>query len=117
MTQEQKNTALEMRKEGFSLQEIANEMGVTRERIRQITPAGIRAYRFSDSYERCIYPNITAWMRANRFSYTRFAEHLQLSPATLHHALTGKHLVSKFTIDAILAATGMSYEEAFKKEV
>lgn len=113
MTNQQKVEAYAMRLDGCTLQEVANKFGVTREYIRQITPPVGNYGKKRSSYDSCVYPNIANWLYDNRYSYTRFAKYITISYRTLYSALTGSTMPSKSMIDSILAATGMTYEEAF----
>lgn len=118
MTNEQKVEAYRMRLDGATLQQVADIFGVTKEYIRQITPAGQRSrYRSADErYAHCVYPAIAQWMHDNRFSYKRLANEIGVAPATLYGGLSGARHVAKYTIDGVLAVTGMTYEEAFAKK-
>ena len=104
-----------MRLEGASLQECANRFGVSREYIRQITPPATAYARKRSSYETCVYPNLAQWLYENRYSYNAFAKLCATSYAIVFRALTGECDFRKALIDKILDATGMTYEEAFKK--
>ena len=113
MTIEEKVAAYEMLLRGATLQECADRFGVTRERIRQITPPkGAKTYG-KRRYEKCIYPNIASWLIKNKYCYSRFAEAIGATSMTAQRWLTGKASPSKKSIDRILEVTGMTYEEAF----
>lgn len=64
----------EMRLNGCTLQEIGNEFGITRERVRQIlnsvTRRGTSMIR---GREGIIYPNISKWLKDNDISLEEFA--------------------------------------------
>lgn len=116
MTKEQKVEAYAMRLDGCSLQECADKFGVTREYIRQITPPIGNYAKKRSKYDKCLYPRIADWLYENRYSYTRFCKLLDVSPTCGRGYLTGEARPTKGFIDAVLLATGMSYEEAFSKE-
>lgn len=67
----------------------------------------------------CMYPAIREWMRKTGNNYSTLAETTQMSNQTIARALNGQKGTSKYTIDKILEATGLTYEAAFstKKEV
>ena len=62
MTREEKIKVFEMRLDGYTLQRIANDMGVTRQRIYQIL------YERPRRGFKSIYPLLNGWM--NAVSYT-----------------------------------------------
>lgn len=116
MTNEQKVEAYRMRLEGATLQECADRFGVTRECIRKITPPVETHKRGRPAYKSCIYPNLRALLSENRYGYSDFAKLCVASEQAIFNALTGKVNPRKSTIDKILDATGMTYEEAFRRE-
>ena len=64
--------------------------------------------------ERIIYPNIRAWCLENGYSYLRIAKETGMSEPGIRLFLTGKRGGTKYTIDAILDLTGLTYQEAFR---
>lgn len=68
------------------------------------------------SYRKIIYPNIERWMKENGKNISNLVEMTQLSDRGLRHILHGDHLPNKYTIDLILEATGLTYEEAFMEK-
>ena len=112
MTKEQKVQAYAMILDGVSVSDVAREFGVSRQRICEIFHvSNIRLEMAADS---CVYPNISKWMRKNHEGYTSIARKAGMYTERIRLALTGEN-VHKSVIDAILAVTEMTYEEAFKK--
>jgi transcriptional regulator with XRE-family HTH domain len=115
MTKEQKLKMYEMRLDGYTIQEIADEFGVSRQYVVQIVPFNGRS-RKGSSYDKCIYPNIKNWLIKNRIAYRQFADLCDVNVMTLHNGINGNTTMTKTTIDKILKATGMKYEEAFMED-
>ena len=63
-----------------------------------------------------IYPNIYKWIEDHGMTYLDFAAYCDLADNAVGHLLYGFTDPKKITIDKILDATGMTYEEAFKTE-
>lgn len=115
MTREQKIDMFAMRIDGFTLQEIADKYGVTRERVRKIlanscTESGI-------SRKNYIYPNIADWMRENKVTQKMLGDKLGCWQSTVSNYLIGRSSPSFEFINAILDITKMPYEVAFSKEL
>lgn len=113
MTREEKIEAYTMRLDGHTLQEIGDKFGVTREYIRQI----VGSCGKTRTIKNCVYPAIGEWFSEHGTSPYDLSEECGLSFRTLCNALTGKNDPSKKTIDKILSATGMTYEDAFQTGV
>lgn len=103
-----------MRLEGYTLQEIADKFGVTKQSICNSLPSGaVRQYR---SNKKSIYPALSIWMFSNGISAKSFAGLVGVSYSTILKILDGVQTPGKDTIDEILKATGLKYEEAFSTE-
>lgn len=111
MTKEEKIRAYSMLLDGCTLQEAADEVGVSKQRIAQLFPGANR--RLDDAANSCIYPNISSWMIRNGLGYAAIARGCNTHTQTVRYALTGCKNIRKELIDKILLLTGMSYEEAF----
>lgn len=105
-----------MRLNGMSFQEIADHFGVSKQCIAQLLPCSGRSYQRNRVPERCVYVGIREYMIRERMTYARLAALCGLGAATVQGTLTGKNSPVKKTIDAILEATGLSYEEAFRRD-
>lgn len=116
MTREQKEEAYQLREEGATLAYLGDKYGLTRERMRQILEV-YEAQRMgiSERLRNCQYPNIRRWMIIRGYTYCKLANLCGSTMDTVRNGLIGKTDFRKKTIDAILAVTEMTYEEAFKK--
>lgn len=63
-----------------------------------------------------IYPGIEKYMNDHDYNIRVMAIHCKIPYTTMNWNLTGRAVPSKITIDAILKATGMTYEEAFGED-
>lgn len=115
MSKTMKQKACEMRKDGYTMQEIADEMGVNQRTISLYVPKEERcqARNRVDNY---IYPNINKWLIDNRMSMIKFAREVGITKSTMSNYLAGLSEPRKSIIDKILEITGMSYEECFREE-
>ena len=114
MTKEEKIDAFTMRLDGYTLQEIGDKYGLTRERIRKMfalitTESGI-------SRKNYIYPNISDWMIGNNVSQGDLCKKLGCAQTTISSYLIGKREPTFSFINLILELTKMPYEVAFSKE-
>ena len=114
MTREEKIDAFTMRLDGYTLQEIGDKYGLTRERIRQMfasitTESGI-------SRKKYIYPNISDWMIDNNVSQYDLCKKLGCAQNTISSYLTGKNHPSFAFINLMLELTKMPYEVVLSKE-
>ena len=115
MTNRDRAEAYFMRLEGSSFQEIANRFGVSRQCIQQCLN-GLCERTPRRNLDTIIYPAIKNYMKENRLSFNGFSHSCGISLGSIVGGLCGKNEISKRVIDAILDVTGMTYEEAFKKE-
>lgn len=111
MTKKDKLEAYKMRLEGKTLQYIADQFGVTREYIRQITPGA--GPRQRSNY---VFPNIAKWLVDNGIYNYEFAEKINASGNAFGSWMLGKKCPSLYHIEKILEVTGMTFEEAFARE-
>lgn len=116
MTKEDKLEACAMRMDGYTLQEIADKYGVSKEYVRLVTPRADRAHR-KTPVESCIYPGMAKYIHESRKSYAALGHEMGVSGQNFFRWMTGKVDMPKRFIDKILAHTGMTYEEAFGREV
>ena len=114
MTREEKIDAFTMRLDGYTLQEIGDKYGLTRERIRQMFAAV--TIESGISRKNYIYPNISDWMIGNNVSQFDLCKKLGCSQAAISSYLTGKRKPTFSFINLILELTKMPYEVAFSKE-
>lgn len=114
MTKEQKIEAYSMRLDGATLREIADKFGVSFQYIQHLFPGARKDNKRRSSS--IVYPNIIDFINENDISLLEFPEKCGVSYNGMMSFLLGKNNGSKKTIDKILEATGMKYEEAFAKE-
>ena len=114
MTREEKIKAFEMRMDGATLRQIGNELGVTCEYIRQVLYQGTRTPKGFT----CLYPGLKGWMRKNNVSVPQFIKDIKIFNHinTFYHKAKGKSDFTLHEVKAILAYTGMTFEEAFGRE-
>lgn len=62
-----------------------------------------------------IYPNLAEACIRRFGTANRMADALDMEQGYLSELMRGRHEPSKPFIDKVLAATGLTYEEAFKK--
>nr|DAJ48863.1 MAG TPA: Protein of unknown function (DUF2774) [Caudoviricetes sp.] len=107
-----------MRDKGMTFQQIADELGVTRQRVAQYC-AGVNAkhYRFCGE-KTCVYVGLRNWMNENRVSITALLQMMGYvfapeSNERWKRKLAGKSALRIDEIKRILAVTGMTFEQAF----
>ena len=111
LTQEQIDGMCRMRAEGYAAKEIAAEYRCSLQTVLRRAPY----YPYARAVP-VIYPALDRWMKDNRLSIAAFARIVGIPAQTLRSNLVGEHTIVKTTIDKILAATGLTYEEAFREE-
>lgn len=96
-----------MHRKGMTLEQaIAHGRGMNREFLRRIDDGDIRP----------AYPRIIDYMREHKLTLNKFADKAGVARVTIATMLEGITIPNKSTIDKVLNATGMTYEEAFKTE-
>ena len=116
MTNRDRAEAYYMRLNGSSLQEIADQFGVSKQLIAQFLPYSRHVTCHPHNLEACIFPEIRNFLETERMTYNRFAVLCGMGTQNIYNALTGKANPSKSTIDRILEVTGLPYEVAFRQE-
>lgn len=115
LTREQKIEIFVMRTDGYTLQEIADKFGMTRENVRRVINGLLDRKPVNTGYGN-MYPAIRRALRRKGLSIYELSRSTGIGVATLYRAVRPNKNPTKKTIDAILAATGLTYEEAFRKE-
>ena len=115
MTKEQVKDMFSMRLDGFTLSEIGEKYGVSKERVRQLLS------KATTGKNRCIrknyvYPNIENWMFENEIIQQDIAEKAGVRQNTVSTVLIGKRNPSFEVISAILEMSGMTFQEAFQRK-
>jgi len=119
MTREQKIEAFTMRLDGMSYQVIADKFNVSKQCIQQMLIGGTRRNQFRKWESEFVYPNLYKYMNSNGFrTLKKFQEHLGLdiTPSYFGKRCKGELSFSIEEAQKIIEVTGMSFEEAFKKE-
>lgn len=117
MTDKQKIEALQMLLDGASYEEVGRKYCVSKQRVHSIFSGVIgkrRAGRKNSG--KCVYPVLANWIAENCGNQIVFADLIGVHITTVSKFLLGKSSINMKTIDKILKATGMTYEECFKKE-
>ena len=106
---------LALREKGYSLQDIADMEGITRQAVHQSLCGVFRP----KSLERVVYPALRKWMLDNELTIAGLNRRLELSTTGATHTKTMSFLegkrFDKFLVDGVLRESGMTYEEAFKR--
>lgn len=116
-----KQEKLALREQGMTYQQIADYFGISYQAVAQPLAAYNPNHFHYVSESGCIYPNIRKWLNDNKVNKSEFARRCGLSNVSnnknrLNCYLIGRCDPPKMMIDKILAATGMTYEQAFSKE-
>lgn len=118
---ERRDKMVAMRQEGKTLQQIADEFGVTRQLVYNIVGGSTdRAHCYYVTEDQCIYPNIRKYINDRGISVTGFTRMVYGTYSTkmyttLRRVLLGSNC-TKYIIDKILQTTGLPYEVAFSEE-
>lgn len=118
MTNEQILEMVTMRLNGASTQEIKEKTGASDKDIRDYIPRALaysRNARVDEAIGKIVYPALRDWMVAHNYTMAYAAKLIGISPATFLRTSYGGNVV-KENIDKILTVTGLTYEQAFKRE-
>ena len=116
MTTVELEKALQMRMEGQTYAQIGEALHYSRQHIcntLQTVAMGCKSRGRTRRACRDIYPRLAQWMVEHDCSYTRLAELTGASYGAISNLMRGCGDPSKRLIDNILAATGLTYEQAF----
>lgn len=110
----------EMRKNGMTHQEIADEFGLSRQRVHQLIGNRSRGHFWYVTEDRCKYEGLRNWMNENEVGVTELTRRIYHNAhpnnqANISYKLRGNQATIEF-IERILDVTGLTYEEAFRKE-
>ena len=109
------------REMGMTLPAIAKKYGVSRQRVQQVCAKYVPNMFIPITPEKCVYPILRKWMNENRVSKYELIRrmgnfsHPSLS-IQMSRWMRGEGYPLKQTIDKILAATGLTYEQLFYRE-
>lgn len=111
MTKQERLKAFEMRLDGYSWAEIASVMGYSHEHIRKELRACVVA---RPRRVNCIYPGLRQVIAVKYGGSVRaLAQDAGIPENTLYYILPGRGRPSAFVQQKLLAATGLTYAEAF----
>lgn len=111
---------LQERQSGLTCQEIANKYGVSKQYVSQLCSKHNPSYFHHWSSTACVYPNVRRWLNDNKITCAELLRRLNLSNHSANHIrfrgyLSGKCYPPKQTIDNLLAVTGLTYEQFWKR--
>lgn len=114
-----KSEILALREQHLTYREIAERLGCTTQYIAQVCGKH-QPHMFHVISNKVIYPNIRNWMNENKISMNELCRRVGKTPygETANRVaswLYGTNDPRKPDIDALLKATGMTYEQAFWK--
>lgn len=114
MTYQERLKAFELRLSGMSWEKIGDVLGYSSATVYGDISNCIH---LPSKAPNVIYPAIRDYIvKQHGSSVQQFARAIKISPTSTRSALTGQHEPSKFIVDAILAETGFTYEQAFSRE-
>lgn len=102
---------------GMTLKQIAEKHHVSKQYVSRV----VGCVEFKEITEKqCIYPNLRKWMNENEIDKRELLFRMYLVPGgatsqKLNRILKGQAAPTKDWIDAMLEATGMTYERLFKE--
>ncbi len=114
--EERKKQMIRLNQDGASYQQIADEFGISKQRVAQII-GGTKEHLFRFfSKERCIYSGLRKWLNDNKVSVCELTRRLYgnsngKSVIRTREKLKGKTELTKTYIDKLLKITGLTYEE------
>lgn len=118
-----KQFIIDMHNKGVTYEEIGKMLGVSKQRVAQIAPAKIYSRFFREiTPKQCVYTGIRNWMNENKITLSELSRRVygNGTPNNYHQTTRmlrcGGDYTNKWMIDKILSVTGLTYEEAFKKE-
>lgn len=113
---------VQMRLDGYTMQQIADEYGVTKQCIQQKISVLTRDYTSKQGCVRkidkkIIYPNLAKWIFDNGYSVSSFAKYLGMSdPNNLLIKLHGERKINMAEIKRMLQFTGQTFEYLFAEK-
>lgn len=116
-------TVKEMRREGKTFQQIADAIGVSRQRAHQLYNKNEKRndYYHAWTEKRCIFHSLRDWFNIHRFNTKDILEQIGLPVSRsneihLRRILNGDATMKKDDIDLLIGLTGMTYEELFRED-
>jgi transcriptional regulator with XRE-family HTH domain len=115
-----KEIAQSLREQGYTHQQIAEQLGVSRQYICHICGKQDPCH-FQYVTDKCVYPNLRKWMNDNKVSRAELLRRMGYQPISgnygkLEAIMMGIFLPNKAYIDKMLAVTGLTYEALFAED-
>lgn len=113
-----KQQKMELREQGMTYKQIAEHLGISYQAVAA-SLAGYAPCRFHWITEsQCIFPGLRNWMNENKTTLPELVRRCGYAPlpttlSRMRDYLCGRSDMRKKTIDKILCATGLTYEDAF----
>ena len=112
---------IDMKNSGKTYQDIADEFGVSRQRVFQMIGSGDPKFFRYISTKGCIYKGVRKYMNDNKISMAElvrklYGNYVPRNFYSVRNKLSGVTDITKKHIDKILEITGLTYEEAFELE-
>lgn len=117
--EERKAYMINLYNSGMTYDEVAKIVGLSRQRVYQlIGRADTKLFRHIDA-DRCVYVGIRDWLNENKVSVSELTRRMYGNFHTenqnrVSSMLRGSEKITKYQIDKILKATGLTYENAFE---
>lgn len=109
---------LEERKKGKTYRQIAEEFGVSYQRVAEACSGADTQHFYPYTEKQCIYPHLRRWLNDNRVGRSEFVKRLgyvscSQTNVRVRNCLQGKYYPTKKMIDKMISVTGLTYEELF----
>jgi transcriptional regulator with XRE-family HTH domain len=116
-----KEHCLLLEQQGYNRTQIAEKVGVTRQRVYQILGTAEKGFFKPFTEQGCIYPNWRKWMNDHKVSVPELTQKMGMDACSNNYGLIkrwmrGDNFPLKFNIDKLIEVTGLSYEELFSRE-
>ena len=109
-----KERALEickMRIDGRTYEEIGSMMGFSKQRVEQILKELLTTKSRRNYANKCVYPYIKNWMKANRYTITKVSELCEMNAASVSGYLRGNNVLSVRFVQKVMEHSGLTFEE------
>lgn len=118
MINERKEKMKEMYSQGMTFDAIGKSFGISKQRVYQLIGCE-KPHHTVVTEKQCIYPVIRNYMNLNGISIAKLTKMMYGNVHSTHRSrvtsiLRGEN-VTKSNIDTFLKATGLTYEDAFKR--
>lgn len=118
------NQMIRLRQEGWTYTAIAQNFGVSQQRVYQLIGSRNISFFKTVTPEQCVFVGLREWMNKHSVSLTELIRRMYgrnkycaVLSTRLRAYLNGTNNMSMGLIDRILKTTGLTYEEAFCRDV